>query len=53
MESLVAVLNNNASLNNSYIMVCPPVRGDNPRVARGLSPVQTDKPWYNYYFIPP
>ena len=24
-------------------MVCPPVRGDNPR-ARGLSPVQMDEP---------
>ena len=34
-------------------MVCPPVRGDNPRaLASGLSPVQVDKPWYNY-FIPP
>ena len=31
---------------NSYtcIIVCPPVRGDNPR-ARGLSPVQADKLW--------
>ena len=28
-----------------------PVRGDNLRaLARGLSPVQADKPWY-YYFI--
>ena len=26
-------------IQNSYTMVCPPVRGDNPRVlARGLSP---------------
>ena len=26
-----------------YIMVCPPVRGDNPRaLASGLSPVQVD-----------
>ena len=36
-------------------MVCPPVQGDNPRalaLARGLSPVQAEKPWYNY-FIPP
>ena len=33
-------------------MVCPPVRGDNPRaLASGLSLVQADKPWYNY-FIP-
>ena len=33
-------------------MVCPPVRGDNPRVlASGLSPLQADKSWYNY-FIP-
>ena len=31
-------------------MVCPPARGDNPRaLARGISPVQTDKPWYNYF----
>ena len=37
----------------TYTMVCPPVRGDNPRaLASGLSPVQADKPWYNY-FIPP
>ena len=28
-------------------MVCPPVRGNNPRaLASGLSPVQADKPWY-------
>ena len=33
-------------------MVCPPIRGDDPRaLASGLSPVQADKPWYNY-FIP-
>ena len=38
---------------NSYTMVCPSVGGDNPRaLARGLSPVQADKPWYNY-FMPP
>ena len=37
----------------SYAMVCPPVRGYNPRAfASGLSPVQEDKPLYNY-FIPP
>ena len=29
---------------NSYIMGCPPVRGDNPRaLASGLSYVQVDK----------
>ena len=29
---------------NSYIMVCPPVRGDNPRaLASGLSYVQVNK----------
>ena len=40
-------------ISNSYITVCPPVRGDNPRaLASGLSPVHADKPWYNY-FIPP
>ena len=37
----------------SYTMGCPPVRGDNPRaLASGLSYVQVDNPWYNY-FIPP
>ena len=31
-------------LSNSYIMGCPPVRGDNPRaLASGLSYVQADK----------
>ena len=31
---------------NSYAIVCPAVRGDNPRAkARGLSPVQANKPW--------
>ena len=31
-------------LSNSYTIVCPPVRGDNPRaLASGLSPVQADK----------
>ena len=36
----------------SYTMICPPVNGGNPQaVASGLSPVQADKPWYNY-FIP-
>ena len=35
---------------NGYTMVCPPVRRDNPRaLARGLSPVQADRSWYNYY----
>ena len=33
------------TLCNSYTEVCPSVRGDNPRaLARGLSPVQADKP---------
>ena len=40
-------------LSNSYTMGCPPVRGDNPQaLASGLSYVQADNPWYNY-FIPP
>ena len=40
-------------LSNSYTMVCPPVRGDNPRAsASGLSPAQADKLWYNY-LLPP
>ena len=37
----------------SYTMGCLPVREDNPRaLASGLSYVQADNPWYNY-FIPP
>ena len=33
-----------ALLSNSYIMGCPPVRGDNPRaLASGLSYVHVDK----------
>ena len=40
-------------LSNSYTMGCPPVRGDNPQaLAGGLSYVQADNPWFNY-FIPP
>ena len=40
-------------VSNSYTMGCPPVRGDNPRaLASGLSYVQADNPWYNY-FMPP
>ena len=39
-------------ISNGYTMGCPPVRGDNPRaLASGLSNVQVDNPWYNY-FIP-
>ena len=35
---------------NSYTMGCRPVRGDNPRaIASGLSYVQVDNPWYNFY----
>ena len=34
-------------------MACPLVRGDDPlALASGFSPVQADKPWYNY-FVPP
>ena len=37
---------------NSYTMVCSPVRGVNPRaLASGLSPVQADKLWYNYFIL--
>ena len=33
---------------NDNTMVCPPVRGDDPRaVASVLSHVKVDKPWYN------
>ena len=40
-------------ISNSYTMVCPPVRGDNPGAsASGLSPVQGVNPWYNcMYFL--
>ena len=32
-------------LSNSYTIICPPVRGDNSQaLARGLSPLQVDKP---------
>ena len=32
-------------------MVCLPVRGDNPRaLASGLSPVQMNNHWYNYFY---
>ena len=38
---------------NSYTMVCPTVRGDNPRaLASGSSPAQADKPWCNYLYRP-
>ena len=41
------------SICNSYTMGCPPVRGDNPRaLASGLSYVQADNPWYNYFILP-
>ena len=40
-------------LSNSYTMGCPPVCGDNPRaLASGLSYVQVDNPWYNYFILP-
>ena len=36
---------------NSYTKVCPLVGGDNPRaLASGLSTVQADKSWYNYFY---
>ena len=36
-----------------YTMVCPPIRGDNPRdKVSGLSPIQVNNHVYNY-FIPP
>ena len=31
-------------------MGCPPVREDNPALASGLSYVQADNPWYNYFY---
>ena len=38
---------------SSYTMICPSVQGDNPQaLASEISPIQVDKPWYNY-FIPP
>ena len=34
-------------------MICLPVQGDDSQaLASGLSPIQADKPWYDY-FIPP
>ena len=37
----------------SYTMGCPPVRGDNPRaLASGLSYVQVEKTWHNYFITP-
>ena len=37
---------------NVHVKICPPVLGDNLQaLASGLSPVEVDKPWYNY-FIP-
>ena len=48
-----AHINRLEGLSYSYTMGCPLVRGDNPRaLACGLSYVQVDNPWYNY-FIPP
>ena len=36
---------------NSLTVVCPPVRGDNPRaLARGLSPRTGGQPCYNYFY---
>ena len=41
------------ALQCSCTTVCPAVGGDNSRaLANGLSPIQVDSPWYNY-FIPP
>ena len=38
-------------MSNIYTMVCPPVGGDNPRaLVSGLSPVQVEKPWYNFFY---
>ena len=40
------------NLVDSYNMGCPPVHEDNPQaLASGLSNVEADNPWYNY-FIP-
>ena len=40
----------NANISNSYIMGCPPVRGDNPRaLASGLSYVQMYKHDITFY----
>ena len=39
------------SICNRYTMVNSPAREDCPRALARLSPVQADKPWYNY-FIP-
>ena len=43
----------NYRVSNSYITVCLPVQGDNPRALESaLSPIQEDKTWHNF-FIPP
>ena len=51
-ERITALSNQTFTLfSNCYTMVCPPVRGDNPRaLGGGLSPVQADKPWLNYFY---
>ena len=38
-------------LSSSYTMGCQPVRGGNPRaLARGLSYVQVDNPWFTILY---
>ena len=40
-------------MSTSYTMGCPPVREDNPQaLASGLSYVQVDNPWYDYFITP-
>ena len=49
---ILHALNGSCWLSHSYTIVCPPVRGDNPRAwASELSYVQVVKNLYNY-FIP-
>ena len=49
--AVIGAVRVNFRVYNSYAMVCPPARGDNPRdnpraLASGLSPEQADKQWY-------
>ena len=40
-------------VSNTYTIVCPSVRGDNPLdLAGGLSPVQVNTLWYNHLILP-
>ena len=51
--NLVQSSNQYSKLSKSKTMVYLPVWGHNPQaLASGLSPIQADKPWYNYFILP-